>query len=143
MYTALSSADCGNDVFFLIGDSSSKLATSGFPIQYETEPYRGGPVDGPQNGHPPAPWHIPVQPSGNFVRVTLKCEVPHTATVVGCNKCFSQGYIRCWHCHGRGMRRCISCHGSGRTSRTRFENGESYTVREISFTSSVRPFVTP
>jgi len=102
--------------------------------QYETEPYRGGPIDGPQNGQPPAPWDIPIQPTGHFTPVTLKSEVPHTASVIGCNKCFSQGYIRCWHCHGRGMRRCISCHGSGRRQTTRHgADGERYTEWESCF----------
>lgn len=48
---------------------------------YVNEPYRGGPVDGPQNGPPPPPWAIPCQPNGMFETHTKEMEVPHTATV--------------------------------------------------------------
>jgi hypothetical protein len=43
---------------------------------YINEPYRGGPVDGPQNGPPPPPWAIPCQPNGMFDSHTKKMEVP-------------------------------------------------------------------
>ena len=41
----------------------------------------GGPVDGPENGTPPAPWAIPCQPKMLFKDDKIKIEVPHTAKV--------------------------------------------------------------
>jgi len=46
------------------------------------KPYKGGPVDGPENGAPPPPWSIPCNPSHLFNTEKKKIEVPHTATVM-------------------------------------------------------------
>ena len=54
---------------------------------YKYEPYRGGSVDGPQNGSPPLPWQIMCVPDQHFQNQTKKIEVPHTATVQVCHRC--------------------------------------------------------
>lgn len=47
-------------------------------------PYRGGPVDGPENGPPPPPWAIHCLADSMFHTHVKKMEVPHTATVRVC-----------------------------------------------------------
>ena len=44
-------------------------------------PYRGGPVDGPENGPAPPPWVIPCTPDNLFQNQVKKIEVPHTSVV--------------------------------------------------------------
>ena len=48
---------------------------------FKSEPYRGGPVDGPQNGPPPPPWAIHCVANSMFQTHEKRMEVPHTATV--------------------------------------------------------------
>jgi hypothetical protein len=45
------------------------------------EPYRGGPVDGPENGQPPPPWVIPCAPNKMFHSHNIVKEVPHTSVI--------------------------------------------------------------
>ena len=45
------------------------------------EPFRGGQVDGPENGTPPPPWEIECTYDKLFLDHTKKLEVPHTAHV--------------------------------------------------------------
>ena len=44
-------------------------------------PYKGGMVDGPENGMPPPPWAIPCEPNEMFNTHTIKIDVPHTSVV--------------------------------------------------------------
>ena len=48
---------------------------------YVHEPYRGGPVDGPQNGMPPPPCSVPCVADGMFRTYMKILEVPHTSSV--------------------------------------------------------------
>lgn len=48
---------------------------------FQHVPYRGGPVDGPENGIPPPPWQIHCLADSMFHTHVKKMEVPHTATV--------------------------------------------------------------
>ena len=50
-------------------------------IGYNSEPYRGGPVDGLRNVFPPSPWDIPCQPKELFIDHVIKLDVPHSSTV--------------------------------------------------------------
>lgn len=95
---------------------------------YVNEPYRGGPVDGPQNGPPPPPWAIPCQPNGMFDTHTKKMEVPHTATIRPCHDCDAMGYHRCWRCGGWGQTMCDHCGGDGQVWNTDHE-GNRYRDR--------------
>ncbi|WAR25347.1 SSUH2-like protein [Mya arenaria] len=78
------------------------------------EPYRGGPIDGPQNGMAPPPWSIPCQPHQTFHDHDIKIEVPHTSVVSPCQACEARGWNYCWRCSGRGRNRCNSCGGDGK-----------------------------
>lgn len=80
---------------------------------YVHEPYRGGPVDGPQNGPAPPPWQMHCVANTMFSTHEKKMEVPHTATVMPCHACDARGYHVCWRCHGIGHTRCDNCNGSG------------------------------
>lgn len=77
------------------------------------EPYRGGPVDGPQNGIPPPPWAIPTPPNQMFHTHKIKKEVPHTSVIQPCTGCDQRGWNWCWKCGGRGRIRCHTCGGDG------------------------------
>ena len=55
--------------------------TEGRSTKKKKKPYKGGPVDGPENGPPPPPWGIPCQPKCLFRDEKVKIEVPHTAKV--------------------------------------------------------------
>ena len=57
-------------------------------------PYRGGPVDGPENGPPPLPWVIPCEPDHLFTNQIKKIEVPHTSVI----------RVRNWRRRGGGGR---------------------------------------
>jgi len=50
-------------------------------------PYKGGSVDGKENGPPPMPWEIPCSFKKEFKDDKIKKEVPHTAKVKVLN-CF-------------------------------------------------------
>lgn len=78
------------------------------------KPYMGGPVDGPENGTPPAPWAIPCQPKMLFKDDKIKIEVPHTAKVKKCKDCKGRGWETCDECDGWGRVECDHCDGSGR-----------------------------
>jgi len=43
--------------------------------------FSGGPVDGPQNGQPPAPWNIALYANEKFKDDVKRVAVPHTAYV--------------------------------------------------------------
>lgn len=88
--------------------------TEGRTTKYKRVPYKGGYIDGPENGIPPPPWSIPCVPTTLFDDHKKKLEVPHTAKVIPCHKCGCRGYIRCWRCHGCGRTRCGTCGGDGR-----------------------------
>ena len=45
------------------------------------KPYKGGFVDGPENGPAPPPWAISCEPKKLFKEDKFKKEVPHTAKV--------------------------------------------------------------
>lgn len=48
------------------------------------KPYKGGFVDGPENGPAPPPWAIACEPKKLFKDDKFKKEVPHTAKVKVC-----------------------------------------------------------
>jgi len=82
---------------------------------YVTVPYRGGYIDGPQNGPAPGPWDIIVPiPSEFFKKDKTTLPVPHTETVMPCHNCHGAGQVRCWSCHGKGNDECFTCNGRGR-----------------------------
>lgn len=98
-------------------------------------PYRGGPVDGPENGKPPAPWDIPVRVPGMFINRDHHEAVPHTESVKTCHECGGVGNVVCNNCGGDGRVRCSGCGGDGRVEKTRTETrtnsqGESETYTE-------------
>ena len=80
---------------------------------WKTRPYKGGPIDGPENGPVPQPWDIPIVASRLFADETKKVRVPHTEYGQGCPKCFGRGHVQCRVCHGSGSQRCTWCSGSG------------------------------
>ena len=82
-------------------------------------PYRGGVVDGPENGRPPAPWDMRVDAPGIFINQDHYEPVPHTDSVKTCHGCGGMGNIVCGNCGGDGRVRCSSCGGDGRVSKTR------------------------
>lgn len=81
---------------------------------WEQEPYTGQLVDSPANGTPCPPWNILCTPHDTFTNEIHLIEIPHTALVLACVGCQSQGFLRCFNCLGRGFKRCINCHGSGK-----------------------------
>ncbi|KAK3101124.1 hypothetical protein FSP39_001126 [Pinctada imbricata] len=80
---------------------------------FKVVPYRGGPVDGPNNGPPPPPWMIDCIADSMFHTHVKRMEVPHTATVRPCHNCDARGYFRCWECGGWGRIVCDDCDGRG------------------------------
>jgi hypothetical protein len=50
-------------------------------------PYKGGKVDGPDNGPAPKAWDISVKPKSEFKDDKVKKEVPHTAKVKVSSEC--------------------------------------------------------
>ncbi|XP_077985067.1 protein SSUH2 homolog [Glandiceps talaboti] len=88
--------------------------TEGRETKRTNVPYRGGPVDGPANGTPPAAWDIPCSPQLIFSPEVRYIEVPHTAEVLTCHRCHGSGRVTCGRCNGRGRVKCSSCSGSGR-----------------------------
>ncbi|KAL4226035.1 Protein ssuh2 [Mactra antiquata] len=83
-------------------------------IQLCTEPYRGGPVDGPENGPPPTVWCIPCDPNQVFDPHIKVLEVPHTSVIQHCEHCVSRGWLWCWKCGGFGYLSCLKCDGKGK-----------------------------
>ncbi|XP_031424109.1 protein SSUH2 homolog [Clupea harengus] len=81
---------------------------------WESEPYSGQYVDGPQNGMSPPPWQVQVEYPQKYTDVILKVRVPHSAVIKGCYRCQCAGSVRCSRCHTRGKVRCLHCHGHGR-----------------------------
>ncbi|ESO82302.1 hypothetical protein LOTGIDRAFT_134754 [Lottia gigantea] len=90
---------------------------------YVNEPFRGGMIDGPENGMPPPPFAIPCNPDSMFDDHVKLLEVPHTATVRPCHMCDARGWVRCRVCHGWGQNRCNTCGGDGRVTRHDPERG--------------------
>ncbi|CAC5366971.1 unnamed protein product [Mytilus coruscus] len=70
--------------------------------KYENVPFKGQPIDGPQNGIPPGPWDIITNPCDLFSDEIRKMEVPHTASVKPCHRCNASGFLICSSCNGRG-----------------------------------------
>ncbi|WAR26007.1 SSUH2-like protein [Mya arenaria] len=66
------------------------------------KPYKGGSVDGPENGEPPAPWNVACDFKAEFKDAKVKKEVPHTAKVKKCKDCKGKGYEKCDDCDGWG-----------------------------------------
>ena len=58
--------------------------TEGRTTKKKKKPYKGGPVDGPENGPAPMPWEINCPPKSFFKDDKIKKEVPHTAKVKVC-----------------------------------------------------------
>ncbi|XP_039252690.2 protein SSUH2 homolog [Styela clava] len=87
--------------------------TEGRTTKYAQTPFRGGYVDGPENGQAPLPWEISCNSTALFKTEQHKIPVPHTEVVKTCNCCWGRGFNRCTRCHGRGNVRCSFCHGSG------------------------------
>ncbi|XP_052778924.1 protein SSUH2 homolog isoform X2 [Mya arenaria] len=77
------------------------------------KPYKGGSVDGPENGEPPAPWNVACDFKAEFKDAKVKKEVPHTAKVKKCKDCKGKGYEKCDDCDGWGKVECDQCDGSG------------------------------
>ncbi|GFN89292.1 protein ssuh2 homolog [Plakobranchus ocellatus] len=89
------------------------------------EPFIGGNVY--ITGSPPGPWDIQATPPQMFKSSKIDMEVPNTASVKPCHKCYGQGRLRCSLCCGLGNRTCSRCGGSGH--KTQFENGAERRVR--------------
>ncbi|XP_045165398.2 protein SSUH2 homolog isoform X1 [Mercenaria mercenaria] len=87
-------------------------------------PYKGGHVDGPENGEAPKPWDIPVSAKKEFKDDKIKKEVPHTAKVKKCKDCKGRGWETCDDCDGWGRVECDSCDGSGNRTATDAEGNE-------------------
>ncbi|KAI0224418.1 hypothetical protein LSAT2_024582 [Lamellibrachia satsuma] len=49
--------------------------------KFVSEPYRGGWMDGPENGEPPRLWKVVCRHDQLFVDRQAQIEVPHTATI--------------------------------------------------------------
>lgn len=82
-------------------------------------PYRGGPVDGPQNGRAPGPWEMLVRVPGQFINQEHYEPVPHTEEVHVCNACNGNGDVVCPRCSGNRRVTCSRCGGSGNVTDTR------------------------
>lgn len=76
-------------------------------------PFKGGLIDGPQNGAPPGPWDIPIESTGFFKTDTLYAEIPHTCEVHPCFRCHARGKVICGKCGGEGCTICLWCMGAG------------------------------
>ncbi|XP_013401209.1 protein SSUH2 homolog isoform X2 [Lingula anatina] len=83
-------------------------------LNWDEEPYTGGPLDHPVNGLVPAPWSIPCEPTDMFKNETQEYVLPHSETLVVCNLCDGTGTNECRWCHGKGYKKCPSCNGSGK-----------------------------
>ncbi|KAI1900008.1 hypothetical protein AGOR_G00067790 [Albula goreensis] len=86
---------------------------------WESEPFTGQFVDGPQYGMSPPPWDVPVEVPPLFTDVSMNVHVPHSSFVKVCHQCEGRGNVRCRHCSGRGKARCSSCYGKGRKGKKR------------------------
>ncbi|KAK7089620.1 protein SSUH2 homolog [Littorina saxatilis] len=87
-----------------------------------SKPYKGQPIDRPNNGPAINPLDIPVNTPVMFLPGKINLEVPHTAVMKSCHKCFGRGHEQCDRCHGKGGEWCKRCNGSG--SETYEEFGE-------------------
>ncbi len=83
------------------------------------EPFRGGRVDGPENGRPPTPWEMQVKVPGLFINQEYYQSVPHTEHVRTCHGCNGDGDIVCPRCSGHRRVTCSRCNGSGKVTETR------------------------
>ena len=81
--------------------------------KWKHRPFKGGMIDGMQNGYPPQPWDINVQYPAIFQEDTVKIAVPHTEQVQQCTECFGRGHKQCSQCYGVGRINCSFCSGSG------------------------------
>ncbi len=83
------------------------------------EPYRGGLLDGPNNGRPPAPWDVPVPIPGSFIHQDHIEPLPHTDEVRTCHGCNGGGTVTCPRCSGSRRVSCSHCGGDGRVNASR------------------------
>lgn len=83
------------------------------------EPYRGGLIDGPNNGRPPAPWDVPVHIPGKFIDQDHAEPLSHTDEVRTCHGCNGGGTITCPRCSGSRRVSCSHCGGDGRVNASR------------------------
>ncbi|KAK8804075.1 protein SSUH2-like protein [Blastocystis sp. subtype 4] len=81
--------------------------------KWKSRPFRGGLIDSCNNGQPPQPWDVPVQPPPLFEEKTIKVAVPHTEYVQSCSGCTGHGRTQCKKCSGRGRQTCAMCNGRG------------------------------
>ncbi|KAJ7316971.1 hypothetical protein JRQ81_003133 [Phrynocephalus forsythii] len=88
--------------------------------EWTFEPYTTGLIDGPQNGAPPRPWDIKVQPPQMFQDDTKKFRVPHSSLVKECHKCHGRGRSKCSGCHGAGRMRCVTCSGARQKAKAKY-----------------------
>ena len=61
------------------------------------------------------PWDIVAAPTTLFQDEHRSLEVPHTSSVVDCDRCHRRGSVACESCTGVGTTVCGNCHGSGTT----------------------------
>eukprot|EP00007_Cunea_sp_BSH-02190019_P007473 CAMPEP_0174230438 /NCGR_PEP_ID=MMETSP0417-20130205/1211_1 /TAXON_ID=242541 /ORGANISM="Mayorella sp, Strain BSH-02190019" /LENGTH=339 /DNA_ID=CAMNT_0015308133 /DNA_START=117 /DNA_END=1136 /DNA_ORIENTATION=+ len=100
--------DTASAVHLIFEASTEQRATKAVHV-----PHLGGPVDGPHNGPPPAPWEIHAVPNSLFCNEKRQLEVPHTSTVLDCFDCARRGTVTCKSCTGNGRTRCPHCYGKG------------------------------
>ncbi|XP_048879177.1 uncharacterized protein LOC125747748 [Brienomyrus brachyistius] len=84
-------------------------------MDWATEPYNGGIVDGGM-GNPPGPWDIAVSFPALFEDGSQDLRLPYTSTVKGCETCLALGRIACTTCTASGFVQCSSCRGLGRVT---------------------------
>jgi len=117
--------------------------------KWSKQPYRGGFVDGPENGVPPRPWDLAYNPQNFFINETCLMEVPHTAVVKRCTWCSGNGTRVCSHCHGSRTTRCTlcsgrdctKCHGRGFVSCSRCSGRGVVQCKECGGAGSNRHFI--
>ena len=67
--------------FFCYKQLTLETFGEGRSTKNKSKPYKGGVVDGPENGPPPPPWAIPCEPNQMFSTHKIKLEVPHTSVI--------------------------------------------------------------
>jgi len=77
------------------------------------EPYTGQLIDSSNFGPSPKPWDVLVVPPNPYKNGQVVVEVPHSARVINCHDCGTQGRRRCWSCFGNGEVTCDACGESG------------------------------
>lgn len=91
-------------------------------IRWRWMPYRGDPIDGPENGAIPGVWDVNIpSPLELFKPTTISVGVPHTCEILTCGWCHGAGNYPCTFCDGK-PKNCAQCWGSGILS----EGGEGH-----------------